>query len=78
VPHVIVKLWPGNSDARKRELTDAIVRDVTGILGSGEASVSVAIEEIQPDDWMDAVFEPEIAGRRATLTKPPGYGPALD
>lgn len=78
MPHVIVKLWPGNSDARKRELTDAIVREVTGILGSGEASVSVAIEEVQPTDWMDLVFGPEIAGRRATLTKPPGYGPALD
>ena len=31
MPHVIVKLWPGKSDAQKRELSDAIVREVTRI-----------------------------------------------
>lgn len=30
--HVIVKLWPGKTQAQKLELSDAIVRDVTVIL----------------------------------------------
>jgi phenylpyruvate tautomerase PptA (4-oxalocrotonate tautomerase family) len=46
VPHVIVKLWPGKSEAQKRGLSDAIVRGVTDILNYGEESVSVGFEEV--------------------------------
>jgi phenylpyruvate tautomerase PptA (4-oxalocrotonate tautomerase family) len=48
VPHVIVKLWPGKSDAQKRSLSDAIVAGVTDILNYGEESVSVGFEEVSP------------------------------
>ena len=48
MPHVIVKLWPGKSDAQKRELSDAIVREVTRILNHGEESVSVGFEDVAP------------------------------
>src|SRR5687767_4808103 len=41
MPHVIVKLWPGKTDAQKAQLADAIARDVIAHLGSSEASVSV-------------------------------------
>jgi len=74
MPHIIVKLWPGKSDEQKSQLTAAIVRDVTGILNSGEASVSVAFEEVSPDDWNDQVFEPDILEKWDKLTKEPGYG----
>ena len=76
MPHVIVKLWPGKSAAQKRLLSDAIVRDVTSILSYGEASVSVAFEEIPAQAWRARVFEPDIVGRRHQLTKPPGYDAA--
>jgi len=75
MPHVIVKLWPGKSDEQKARLTEAIVRDVTRVLESSDASVSVALEEVAPDDWTEQVFEPDILGRWDTLTKKPGYGP---
>jgi 4-oxalocrotonate tautomerase len=75
MPHVIVKLWPGRSDEQKARLTEAIVRDVTGILGSGDASVSVGFEEVVPEHWTEQVFEPEILGKWDNLTKKPGYGP---
>ena len=29
MPHVIVKLWPGESEQQKRRLADAITKDVT-------------------------------------------------
>jgi 4-oxalocrotonate tautomerase len=75
VPHVIVKLWPGKSDAQKRSLSDAIVAGVTDILNYAEESVSVGFEEISPADWTTCVYAPDIQGRWETLTKEPGYGP---
>lgn len=75
MPHVIVKLWPGKSDAQKRDLSAAIVRDVTSILNYGDDAVSVGFEEVQPDAWTAQVYEPDIQGRWNTLTKQPGYGP---
>ena len=46
MPHVIVKLWPGRSEAQKRRLAEAITKDVTTILNYGDESVSVAMEEV--------------------------------
>lgn len=53
MPHVIVKLWPGKSEKQKKELADAITRDVMKILNYGEESVSIAMEEVNAADWMD-------------------------
>lgn len=75
MPHVIVKLWPGKSAEQKARLTEAIVRDVTSILHYGDESVSVALEEVAPDDWTEQVYKPDILGKRDQLTKEPGYGP---
>jgi 4-oxalocrotonate tautomerase len=75
MPHVIVKLWPGRSGAQKQELSDAIVRDVTSILGYGDEAVSVGFEEVPADRWSAEVYGPDIQDRWQTLTKPPGYGP---
>ena len=46
MPHVIVKLWPGKTEAQKSKLADALTRDVMEILNYGEESVSVGIEEV--------------------------------
>lgn len=75
MPHVIVKLWPGKSPDHKRQLTDAIVRDVTKILGYGDESVSVGFEEVAAGNWTAQVFEPDIMRKWDSLTKEPGYGP---
>lgn len=76
MPHIIVKLWPGKTDQEKSHLTEAIVEDVTSILGYGEQSVSVAFEEISPRDWKTQVYEPDIVAHRDRLTKEPGYDAA--
>jgi len=75
VPHVIVKLWPGKTQAQKQALSDAIVRDVTSTLGYGDESVSVGFEEVPAREWSGKVYGPDIQERWATLTKQPGYGP---
>lgn len=73
MPHVIVKLWPGKSEQQKQLLADAIANDVMDVLGYGEESVSVGIEEVAPNDWADSVFEPDIKDKPNTLYKKPGY-----
>jgi 4-oxalocrotonate tautomerase len=52
MPHVIVKLWPGKSEQQKTRLAEAIIRDVIDLLHYGEESVSVAMEEIKPSEWL--------------------------
>jgi 4-oxalocrotonate tautomerase len=74
MPHVIVKLWPGQSDAKKRRLADRIAQAVMDILGYGEESVSVALEEVEAADWAEKVYTPDIAGKPEQLYKKPGYG----
>lgn len=73
MPHVIVKLWPGRSEMEKAALAEAIVRDVVDIIVSGKESISVAIEEINPGDWKDKVYQPDIIEKSETLYKKPGY-----
>jgi 4-oxalocrotonate tautomerase len=73
VPHVIVKLWPGKSEQQKVRLADEIVKDVTKVLNYGEESVSVAIEEVEPQDWAERVYQPDIVNNSEKLYKKPGY-----
>ena len=73
MPHVIVKMHPGRSLDQKERLAEAIALSTADIAGCALASVSVAIEEIDADDWADAVYQPEIIDRAATLVKAPGY-----
>ncbi len=73
MPHVIVKLWPGKSERQKTRLATDIARDVMSVLNYGEESVSVAFEEISPQDWADRVYRPDIVNSANKLYKKPGY-----
>jgi len=75
MPHVIVKLYPGRTEEQKKQLADEIVRDVVAIAKCAEKSVSVAIEEVLPDEWTEKVYKPDILNSRHTLYKAPGYNP---
>jgi len=57
-PHDVVKLWPGKSEQQKVRLAEAIVKDVMDVLYYGEESVSLAIEEVGPQDWGEKVYKP--------------------
>ncbi|MDQ3816777.1 MAG: tautomerase family protein [Acidobacteriota bacterium] len=73
MPHVIVKLWPGQSEEQKIRLAEEIVKDVTKVLNYSEESVSVAIEEVKPQDGAEKVYQPDIVNSPAKLYKRPGY-----
>ncbi|MCJ7515420.1 MAG: tautomerase family protein [Dehalococcoidia bacterium] len=75
MPHVIVKMYPGRTDEQKNKLAQAIADSVIKIAVCDEKAVSVAIEEIAPEDWAETVYRPDIIEKEKTLYKKPGYNP---
>ena len=73
MPHVIVKLWPGKTEKQKTLLAEEITQSVMRTLTYGEESVSVAFEEIEPQDWASKVYSTDIVGNESNLYKKPGY-----
>jgi len=73
MPHVIVKLWPGKSEQQKARLAEEILKDVMNVLHYGEESVSVAMEEVKPEDWAEKVYKPDIVENSEKLYQKPGY-----
>jgi 4-oxalocrotonate tautomerase len=75
MPHVIVKLYAGRSDQQKTRLADEITKAVMKTLNHGEEAVSVAVQDIAPDDWVEKVYKPDILGKPGLIYKKPGYDP---
>jgi 4-oxalocrotonate tautomerase len=73
MPHLIVKLWPGKSEQQKTRLADEITKVGMDVLAYGEESVSVAIEEVSPQDWAKKVYTLDIMSNPEKLYKKPGY-----
>ncbi len=73
MPHIIIKLYPGRSEEQKIKLSEEIVKDVIAIAQCRESSVSVAIEEVNEEDWTEKVYKPDILGNQDKLYKKPGY-----
>jgi 4-oxalocrotonate tautomerase len=60
MPHVIVKLVPGKSEQQKTCLASEITY--------GEEAVSVSFEEVNPQDWAENVYQPEILQKCGMVT----------
>ena len=75
MPHVIVKLYPGRSEEQKQQMADEIAKNVAEIARCGEGSVSVAFEEIDPEDWPETVYRPDILDNADKLYRKPDYNP---
>jgi 4-oxalocrotonate tautomerase len=75
MPHIIVKFYPGRTEDQKNQLAAKIVKDVVEILGCEEKVVSVAFEEVDPKDWPEKVYKPEILEKKDNLYIEPGYNP---
>jgi 4-oxalocrotonate tautomerase len=75
VPHIIIKLVSGRSDQVKRQIAEAVTQAIITSANTKETSVSVSIEDIEPDDWTEKVYKPDIIGKPETLVKKPGYNP---
>ena len=75
MPHVIIKLYPGRTEGQKKQLANEIAKDVVRIAKCEEKSVSVAFEEVDPQDWVEKVYKPDIMEKKDLLYKAPQYNP---
>lgn len=75
MPHVIIKLHPGRTDAEKERLADRMAEVLHETLAYRPENVSVVVEEVAPERWMQNVYEPDIQQRQSDLFRRPGYGP---
>jgi len=75
MPHVAVKLYAGRSEQQKSRLAEKITKAVMAGANCAADSVSVSIEDIEPEDWVEKVFKPEIIAKSNQLYKKPGYNP---
>jgi 4-oxalocrotonate tautomerase len=75
MPHVIIKMYAGRTEEQKKKLVKAITDSIVKIADADEKYVSIAIEDVSPEDWAEKVYRPDILEKQNTLYKKPGYNP---
>ncbi len=75
MPHIVVKLYSGRTEQQKAALAKEITKTVMASLGKDADAVSVGIEDVAEEEWVEGVYNPDIIGKSETLYKKPGYGP---
>jgi 4-oxalocrotonate tautomerase len=75
MPYIVLKIISGRSESLKQEPAARLTQTVVGVLGAGEASNSVAIEDVAQADWTARVYVPNIQEKTAQIYKKPGYDP---
>jgi 4-oxalocrotonate tautomerase len=75
MPHVTVKLQSGRSEQQKAKIAAEVTKAIMATANCAEQSVSVSIEDVEPSDWVDQVYKPDIVGKPEKLYKKPGYDP---
>ncbi|MBB1200799.1 tautomerase PptA [Enterobacteriaceae bacterium 89] len=74
MPHVDIKCFPRElNEEEKQALAADIAAAITRHLGSKDGAISVALNQVQQDDWKASVWDTEIAPNLDTLIKKPGY-----
>jgi 4-oxalocrotonate tautomerase len=75
MPHFHVKMLPGRSEQQKKRLAEEIVKAAIATLKCEEKFISVAIDDVAPNEWTKKVYGPEIEANWDTLYKKPSYEP---
>jgi 4-oxalocrotonate tautomerase len=75
MPHVIIKMYTGRTEEQKKKLVKAITDSIVKIADADDKYVSIAIEDVSPEDWAEKVYRPDILEKQNTLYKKPGYNP---
>lgn len=74
MPHIIVKIV-GQSEENKKMIAEALTDTLSKSLSISEEFISVSIEDILKEEWVEDVYKPEIIGKPDNLYKKPGYDP---
>lgn len=75
MPHVVIKMYPGRTEEQKKAMAREITRAMIETINAKDETLSIDIEEVQPEDWVEKVYKPEILPKIDKLYKKPGYDP---
>jgi len=56
-------------------IAEEVTKAVMATLSYGKESISVGIEDVEPKDWTQKVYKPDILSKLQTIYKKPGYTP---
>lgn len=73
MPHFQIKLLKGKTEEQKQKLAEEVVKAAQGVIGFGEESYSVTIEDFSLEEWKNKVYPVDIKKRTDILYKAPGY-----
>lgn len=73
MPHFEIKLLEGKTEEQKQALAQAVVKAAQEVIGYGDESYSVTIEDFDHGQWFDIVYPEDIVGKKDILYKEPGY-----
>lgn len=73
MPHIEIKCYPGRSDEQKRLCTEKVAQAAAEALGLSTSTVSVAIKEIEKENWKKDVWDKQIVPDEKYLYKKPEY-----
>ena len=73
MPHIIIKIYPGQTEEQKQNLAKAFTQQAIAITGKPEEVVSIDFIEVAEDAWMDEVYAKDITPNMDRLLKKPGY-----
>lgn len=70
MPHVTIKLWSGRPDDVKKKLAERLAQVVAEELGSRPGSISVAVEDIEKENWQEQIYDQEIRNNENLYVTP--------
>ncbi|WP_182909235.1 tautomerase family protein [Microbispora sp. H13382] len=74
MPHVNIKHFPVTmTPEQQTALMTTITQALENALGCEAGAVSIALEPIDPEEWQEKVYGPEIRDRAHLLCKTPDY-----
>lgn len=73
MPHITIKIHPGQTEEQKQGLTQAITAKIVEITGKPERVVSIDFIEVAEATWMEEVYDSDIKPNLNRLYKKPGY-----
>lgn len=74
MPHVDIKYFPRDlSEEEKQVLAHDVCEVLKKHLQSKDSALSVALNEVSPENWKADVYDPIIKPALDTLVKKPGY-----
>jgi 4-oxalocrotonate tautomerase len=74
MPHIHVKI-AGKSEVEKTKLAEEITLAVMNAVQAEAGNISVSIEGVAKEDWVEKVYKPDILKHWDLLYKKPEYNP---